>query len=264
MQIAIFLLLTLFWGSSVVWWAILARLLRKQPMLEPALAPHARWRTIPEWTAVVIVLALFGIALQASLMDKRQDLKIDMLVLSLQVIIPLGMALLLIMLLPLSGSKLCDYGITLSNPEAQLRLGLRGFLAVILPTTVLLWATSFLRSRESEHALLKLLDESPSAQTIGAVILAAAIAAPLWEELQFRVILQGWLSTLIPSRAAIGLVAFAFAVVHGWRDGLALAPLALILGYVYDRQRSYLAVVVIHALFNATMLTLQLLMPNKS
>ena len=33
-------------------------------------------------------------------------------------------------------------------------------------------------------------------------------------------------------------------------------PLALILGYVYYRRQSYLAVVVLHALFNGTMVTL--------
>jgi membrane protease YdiL (CAAX protease family) len=40
---------------------------------------------------------------------------------------------------------------------------------------------------------------------------------------------------------------------------LPLLPLALVLGYVYDRRHSYLAVVVLHALFNLTMLAAQLL-----
>jgi membrane protease YdiL (CAAX protease family) len=53
-----------------------------------------------------------------------------------------------------------------------------------------------------------------------------------------------------------------FSVVHGVPDCFPLFPLALILGFVYHRTRSFLAVVVLHALFNATNLTLSVL--NKS
>jgi membrane protease YdiL (CAAX protease family) len=92
------------------------------------------------------------------------------------------------------------------------------------------------------------------------VIFIAVVAAPLTEELMFRVILQGALSRLVPPRVAIPLVAWCFCSVHGLVDGLALIPLALILGIVFHRTHNYLTVVVIHALFNATMIALQLLM----
>jgi membrane protease YdiL (CAAX protease family) len=87
--------------------------------------------------------------------------------------------------------------------------------------------------------------------------LAVAVVAPLSEELLFRVVLQGWLTERISATVAVPVVAIVFAAVHGWRDGLALLPLALILGYVFARRRSYLAVVTTHALFNSVMFGLQ-------
>jgi hypothetical protein len=63
----------------------------------------------------------------------------------------------------------------------------------------------------------------------------------------------------MPARVAIPFVAIVFAAVHGPVDGIALLPLALILGYSFDRRQSYLTVVVIHGLFNATMLALAML-----
>ena len=52
------------------------------------------------------------------------------------------------------------------------------------------------------------------------------------------------------STLAIGISSIAFAMVHGPLDGAALMPLALLLGILYDRRHSYLAVVVAHAFFN--------------
>ena len=72
-------------------------------------------------------------------------------------------------------------------------------------------------------------------------------------------ILQGWLQSRIEPAWAIFAVAVLFAFVHGWPDSLPLIPLSLILGYVYYRRHSYLAVVMLHLLFNATNLALAVL-----
>ena len=118
------------------------------------------------------------------------------------------------------------------------------------------------RMHEQQHSLLQLLGESNDVMTIVMIGVAAALSAPLAEEMLFRVVLQGWLTTVFPPRLAVAVVAVIFCLIHGWRDGLALLPLAVILGYVYHQRQSYLSVVVIHALFNATMLVLQLLNPH--
>jgi membrane protease YdiL (CAAX protease family) len=106
---------------------------------------------------------------------------------------------------------------------------------------------------------LTLLADSPDPLTVTLICITAAIMAPLSEEMMFRVVLQGALTRFSQPRIAIPVTAVAFAAIHGPIDGIALVPLALILGYVFDRRHSYVSVLVIHGLFNATMLTLALL-----
>jgi membrane protease YdiL (CAAX protease family) len=98
-----------------------------------------------------------------------------------------------------------------------------------------------------------LLGESPDWGVLLLMLVTVAIVAPLSEELLFRAVLQGWVRERCGAAWAIPLVAVLFAAIHGWRDGLALLPLALILGVLYERRRSYLAVVVAHGLFNSVM-----------
>ncbi|HEY3964048.1 MAG TPA: CPBP family intramembrane glutamic endopeptidase, partial [Planctomycetaceae bacterium] len=88
------------------------------------------------------------------------------------------------------------------------------------------------------------------------IIVSAVILAPVAEELLYRVLLQGWAQGQMASWKAIVFSSFVFVVQHDPFDWLPLIPLALILSYVYNRRRSYLAVVVLHALFNGVMLAL--------
>ena len=52
------------------------------------------------------------------------------------------------------------------------------------------------------------------------------------------------------------VTAIIFAMLHGWPDAVPLMPLALVLGAVFEKTRSYLSVVVLHVLFNATNIVL--------
>ncbi len=85
------------------------------------------------------------------------------------------------------------------------------------------------------------------------------VVGPFAEELLYRVVLQGWIQSQIESWKAIAFSTVIFCLAHDPTDMLPLVPLALILGYIYYRRRSYLALVVAHALFNATTITLALL-----
>jgi membrane protease YdiL (CAAX protease family) len=134
--------------------------------------------------------------------------------------------------------------------------GLQGFLAALLPTWLMLAVTFPLRQTAPEHALLQLWQSPADPVTIAAVGVLAVVIAPLLEELQFRVLLQDWLTQRFGPRVGWLIVVVWFALVHGYRDGLALLPLAAILGAMYQQQRSYLAVVITHALFNALNLLL--------
>ena len=152
-----------------------------------------------------------------------------------------------------------ELGISLKQWPADLRVGSLGYLASFAPIILILVATAPLRSEATLHPLLKVLRLHPQATTILWMILVAVVIAPLLEELLFRVVLQGALTKRIGPTWSIPLVAVAFSAVHSWPDSLALIPLALVLGYVYHRRHSYLAVVVLHAIFNATNLVFALL-----
>jgi membrane protease YdiL (CAAX protease family) len=150
-------------------------------------------------------------------------------------------------------------GITGENWPGQIAWGFQAFLAAIWPTFLVLIATAWFRSRETDHPFLRMIRDSPDQVPLMMMFFTAAVVAPLSEELVFRVTLQGWLSDLWCPRGAIVITAVIFSFVHGWRDGIALIPLSLILGYLYHSRRSYLSVATTHALFNAANMAMALL-----
>jgi len=255
----------LFGGSVFVWCQLAGRWRRREPFLDLNQEPRADWRSAGEFAGVYVVLfwtvnLLLPYFISRPI-DPHQVIGLKSVVVSAAV--NFGLALVLPLMLVSSGRPCFDFGITTLNCRDQIATGFRGFFAAVLPMAISMAAMTPFRGPENQHSFLKLLSESPGSTTVALVAVTAVLSAPLQEEMTFRVILQGWLATLFPPSVAIGVVATVFAFVHGWRDGLALLPLAIILGYVFHRRHSYLAVVVIHALFNATMLALQLLMPEK-
>lgn len=137
------------------------------------------------------------------------------------------------------------------------------------------------------HPILEAMKESPPWGAQAVLVLAAVVVAPLAEELFFRGLLQTallrfgrprFLRPEIPphdlpdavpladaSDAAITprwrwttilLASLAFAAVHyfagGWEAVLVILPLAIALGYLYERTGNLFASITLHALFNAT------------
>jgi len=125
-----------------------------------------------------------------------------------------------------------------------------------LPVFLVLVASQSLREADDTHTVLRLLSERPSSEIYLWSILSAVVMAPVFEELVFRVILQDWLRRMTGRWGAILFTAVMFAAVHRFPDSLALVPLALLLGWTYDRFGSYVSVVTAHATFNAVMLVL--------
>ena len=88
--------------------------------------------------------------------------------------------------------------------------------------------------------------------------------APVLEEIVFRRGLQETLLQLVAPRDAIGLpvinvvTALTFAGAHLWAQPGALAALtavpALLIGFVYQRQRRLAPCIALHCLFNAAWL----------
>lgn len=121
-------------------------------------------------------------------------------------------------------------------------------LAALLPTALFAAIFAVDRDPNESHILLKTL-QGKGWDYLTPILLAAAIMAPLKEELLFRVILQGWLADRF-RKLAIPLAAGVFSLVHSASDAPLLIPLALILGTLYEYRRSYLEVVAAHAVFN--------------
>ncbi len=155
-----------------------------------------------------------------------------------------------------------DVGFPLAGLRRQLGDGALAFLASFGPVFLVLLATLALRTEENQHPYLKLLRDDPSLVTFGWLLFAAVVVAPVREELLFRVMLQDGLARRIGAAPAIGIVAVLFCLVHGFPDSLALFPLAIVLGYLYQQRQSGLSVMVTHALFNLSNLAILLLNPN--
>jgi membrane protease YdiL (CAAX protease family) len=154
-------------------------------------------------------------------------------------------------------NRLADYGIEGRGWRAEVRFGALAYLLATPIVMGVLLAMSNVRGPQTEHPFLKLLTGASGAEIVG-VAFAAVVAAPLTEELIFRVLFQGLLESLVPAWLAVLLAALAFAAMHGRYDAIPLFPLAIALGLLYHVRRSYVAVATTHALFNATFLVLAL------
>ena len=144
---------------------------------------------------------------------------------------------------------------TSATPQAsgdwahQAGVGMTVGLAAMVPTALAAAVLQPNRDPEEMHVLLRAL-QGHGWDYLSPIFLAAAVLAPLKEELVFRVILQGRLADLI-GKWAIPITAVLFSAIHGANDAPLLVPLALILGALYEYRRSYIEVVAAHAAFNA-------------
>jgi len=134
----------------------------------------------------------------------------------------------------------------------QLLYGAVGFLACLAPTLIVFQLTLPFRNDDMLHSSLKLISEDETHLVLISVTFSAVVVAPWIEELIFRVILQRTFMQRFSPSVSILLTAVAFCAMHPpWQNSVGLAPLALVLGVTYHRTGSYLAVVLIHMLFNA-------------
>lgn len=216
--------------------------------------------------ATMAVVGWLGLSAYGKLFAERKTpVETTLPVIQASCVIQLVIAAFLATLLSEAGRKpLRDCGLFGMRLDRQILLGVLAFLAAIWPTGMMLIVSQWWRTVETQHPLLQMLQQNSSGEVLAWIAVSAVVAAPLAEELLFRVTLQGWLSERLSGPAAIVLTAAIFALVHGWRDALPLVPLSLILGYVFHHTRSYWACVMTHAVFNGIFLTLALLRPTSS
>ena len=112
---------------------------------------------------------------------------------------------LLVVALPLialrTGASTGDFGLSLRRLGSDLQLGLIGFVMLAPPVyaiqgiLVTIW-------KPSKHPIMEMFKTSPDVGFFAVLMLAAAVVAPLFEELVFRVILQGFLEKLFSFRGS--------------------------------------------------------------
>jgi len=138
----------------------------------------------------------------------------------------------------------------------ELRYALEVFLAIYLPTILLRLAIVSLSQMVTgddpgQHPLLEMLKSGVDVRVMALIVITAVALAPLVEELQYRVVLLGGFAQNGRPVLAMVLSSVLFGLAHGPIDGIALLPLAFVLGYAYRQRRSYFLVVMVHFLFNA-------------
>lgn len=246
-------------GSIMAWSWLIAGGLRSEPRDNSQPSPPKAWD--PWWPLGLTVTWLAMSAAGAVVADAQPDRPPATTAgVAANAAIGAGLVSLLLLLLRAAEPRsLTACGISLRQWPQQIALGGYGLLLAIGPVMASIAATAAWRSQDTQHSFLQLLASQPPLEVLLLMVVTVCVIAPLSEELMFRVILQGWLRSRLARWPAILLTAALFALVHGWRDSLPLLPLALTLGWLFDRQHSYLAVVTTHSLFNGVMLTLALL-----
>ena len=265
--LGIALVIGLLLASLIVWGEALRRLWVGQPLLEwrerrPGIFSPAALVLVLLWLAANQFTPRSAPAENAAKQNAAEQPRPVEIVQTGASVSSLGILILLGVLAGSPRGRLADFGIELHDWPRQAGIGVLAFLASWFPVLLALVATSPLRGEGPHNLYLQYLQEDPSPELIAWIGFAAIVLAPLSEELMFRVILQGALEAFLPAAAAIGIVALVFSFVHPWPDSLPLIPLSVILGYTYYRRRSYVAVVVMHALFNLTNLAMMLLAPD--
>lgn len=254
-QLTMIIWLMLLATGLAVWVLAIRRWRDGQPMLPRAAAAHPPWPLAVVgavavwigWQVVNRINAELGLVTEAAAEQQYNLQNVQVLILLNGVLI----ALLMFLLTQAGQRRLEAYGIHARQAGWNVVYGLAGFLASLPPVVLVFNITAPLREPERLHPFVELLQNDPSAEGYVWVAVAVIVAAPLAEELVFRVILQGALRSRLSATWSIAISSVVFAGVHGFPDSLALLPLAVVLGYVFEQRRSYLAVVVLHALFNA-------------
>jgi membrane protease YdiL (CAAX protease family) len=103
---------------------------------------------------------------------------------------------LLALILPLvawrSGASVFDLGFSLRDLWPDLKLGLIGFV-MLAPPVYAIQGVLVHFWQPSQHPLMEMFKSSPDAGFFAILVIAAAVVAPVFEEVVFRVLLQGFL-----------------------------------------------------------------------
>jgi len=255
-------------GGVVIWGLMARRVWRGQP-----LAPYEPRRPVP-WGANDLVLTLLFVLVlgyiagqtvahfyqgQPENAAKAAEFYAN------SAVELAGVAIGIILMRFQAGAIWADLGLNTSHLARDLGLGAAAFLASASPIFGLEKLLENLVNYK--HPLIEALRAQPDTATFLSTTVAAIVAAPLFEEFLFRVLLQGWFEAIESRRRAlrgilpnmgpswwpIVLSAALFAMLH---IGQGPAPItlfffAIVLGYLYQRTHCVWPSLAMHFLLNA-------------
>lgn len=187
--------------------------------------------------------------------EKEFDIERELVKTQFSVVVNLvfaGLAVGVIFWMPHGDRKLV--GFRGDDLKGQAWFGLQGFLLAILPVYALVFLILPLKeSEEAVHPLLRMIAEGQfNNRYVIWGCLSAIVVTPIQEEILYRVLLQeGMVSLGYRLRIVIPGVAVFFSLMHLFPDMIPLFPLAMLFGLVMHFRNSFLAVVLMHMLFNA-------------
>lgn len=186
------------------------------------------------------------------------------------------------------GATRIDLGLPADWPQffADVRLGATMWAASLVPIYAIMIALNFAFEPTGGHPLVERLVEHHSLGMMAAAMFTAVVAAPLYEEAAFRLVLQGWLERVeyfsrrrtpiaeiegdavdadgivqrseflyAPSSTQwlpIAVSGTLFGLAH-WGHGVSPVPLVLlgfILGYAFQRTHRIVPCITCHVMFN--------------
>ncbi|MBA4105694.1 MAG: hypothetical protein C0485_08040 [Pirellula sp.] len=186
------------------------------------------------------------------------------------------------------GATRIDLGLPESWPQffADVRLGATMWAASLVPIYAIMIVLNFTFEPTEGHPLVERLLEHHSLGMMAAAAFTAIVAAPLYEEAAFRLVLQGWLERVeyfarrrtpiaeiegdavddggvvrrseflyAPAQTQwlpIAVSGTLFGIAH-WGHGVSPVPLVLlgfILGYAYQRTHRIVPCITCHVMFN--------------
>jgi membrane protease YdiL (CAAX protease family) len=100
-----------------------------------------------------------------------------------------------------TGATLVDFGWSAASSLGDLKLGAIAF--VMLATPVYALQAALVHVWPSKHPLIEMFKGTPNATFFAILLLAAVIVAPIFEELVFRVLLQGFLEKAFSFRGPV-------------------------------------------------------------
>ena len=250
-------------ASLVTWAGLWITYQRRGYLLEFAPRPAVPWGPV----GLVLVVLFAGQAIAGLFSSGESVVAEDFLSTALAATaFYFVMGAVLVGFLRLAGASWRDLGLPRDGRQAIWDVGLGGIALLAAFPVYFVQAILVQFAGQSKHPLLIQLQEQPATELFLAALLMASVVAPLFEELLFRLLLQGWLEKVVdqtPSLSRftrewgpilISSLLFALAHVSHGPDPVALFLLALILGYLYRRTHRLLPCIVLHSLFNASSL----------